>query len=89
MRSRSTETCSGSPVARPDLGPGYWLDGGGRPLHLMQSDEQGHGDHFAILVDDIDECVADIEQRDVKVFTTDGIPGVCKQAFLHDPFGTS
>jgi hypothetical protein len=55
----------------------------------MQSDEQGHGDHFAILVDDIDECVADIEQRDVKVFTTDGIPGVCKQAFLHDPFGTS
>jgi hypothetical protein len=54
----------------------------------MQSDEQRpRSDHFAILVDDIDECVADIEQHDVKVFTTDGIPGVCKQAFLHDPFG--
>ncbi len=75
-------------LPRPDLGPGYWLDGGGQQLHLMQSDEpRPRSDHFAIRVDDIDECVADIEQHDVKVFTTDGIPGVCKQAFLHDPFG--
>jgi glyoxylase I family protein len=75
-------------LPRPDLGPGYWLAGGGQQLHLMQSDEpRPRSDHFAILVDDIDECVADIEQHDVKVFRTDGIQGVCKQAFLHDPFG--
>ena len=75
-------------LPRPDLGPGYWLDGGGQQLHLMQSDEpRPRSDHFAIQVDDIDECVADIEACDVKVFKTDGIAGVCKQAFLHDPFG--
>jgi hypothetical protein len=38
-------------------------------------------------VHDIAACVADIEAHDVKVFTTDGIEGICRQAFLQDPSG--
>lgn len=77
-----------TPLPRPDLGPGHWLDAGGQQLHLLQSDEaRPQGDHFALLVHDIDEAAADIEACAVKVYRTDGIPGVCRQAFLHDPFG--
>src|SRR5271156_5377997 len=75
-------------LPRPDLGPGYWLDAGGQPVHLVQPDEERpRSDHFAIRVDDLDEAVADLEGRDVKVFTSDYIPGAGRQAFLHDPFG--
>jgi catechol 2,3-dioxygenase-like lactoylglutathione lyase family enzyme len=75
-------------LPRPDLGPGHWLDAGGQQVHLMQSDEaRPRSDHFAIRVDDLEEAVADLKGRDVKVFTSDYIPGAGHQAFLHDPFG--
>ncbi len=77
-----------APLPRPDLGPGHWLDAGGQELHLLESDEpRPQGDHFAIRVDDLDAAVADIQGCDVKVLTTDGIPGICRQAFLQDPSG--
>ena len=75
-------------LPRPDLGPGHWLDAGGQQVHLMQSDEtRPKSDHFAIRVDDLDEAVADLQDRNVKVFTSDYITGAGHQAFLHDPFG--
>jgi glyoxylase I family protein len=75
-------------LPRPDLGPGHWLDAGGQQVHLMQSDEaRPKSDHFAIRVDDLDEAVADLRDQDVKVYTSDYIPGAGRQAFLHDPFG--
>ena len=33
------------------------------------------------------KAVADLKNQDVKVFTSDYIPGAGHQAFLHDPFG--
>jgi catechol 2,3-dioxygenase-like lactoylglutathione lyase family enzyme len=73
---------------RPDLGPGAWLDAGGQQLHLLESDEpRPKADHFAIRVDDLDEAVADLEGRDVKVYRSDYVAGAGRQAFLHDPFG--
>ena len=75
---------------RPDeLGPGKWLDAGGGQVHLLESDEaRSTRDHFALQVDDIDACVADIEAKGVKVGRFPLIaPGVGHQAFLNDPSG--
>ncbi len=75
-------------LARPDLGPGHWLDAGGQQVHLLESDEpRPKSDHFAIRVDDLDEAVADLRAHDVDVFTSDYIAGAGRQAFLRDPFG--
>jgi catechol 2,3-dioxygenase-like lactoylglutathione lyase family enzyme len=75
-------------LPRPDLGPGYWLDAGGQQVHLMESDTQPPGaNHFAIRVDDIDAAVADLQGQGVEVHRIPLIPGVGRQAFLHDPFG--
>jgi catechol 2,3-dioxygenase-like lactoylglutathione lyase family enzyme len=75
-------------VARPDLGPGYWLDSGGQQVHLMQADEPPpRSNHFAIRVDDLDECVADLRAQGVDVHPIPHIEGAGRQAFLHDPFG--
>ena len=75
-------------LARPDLGPGAWLDAGGQQVHLLESDEpRPKADHFAIRVDDLDAAVADLREQDVKVFASDYIAGAGRQAFLHDPFG--
>jgi catechol 2,3-dioxygenase-like lactoylglutathione lyase family enzyme len=75
-------------VARPDLGPGHWLDAGGQQVHLMQSDDPPpRSNHFAIRVDDVDAAVADLRAQGVEVFRSPHVPGAGRQAFLHDPFG--
>jgi catechol 2,3-dioxygenase-like lactoylglutathione lyase family enzyme len=77
-----------TPLPRPDLGPGCWLDAGGQQVHLLESDEaRPRSDHFAIRVDDLDAAVADLRAHDLKIYTGDHIPGAGRQAFLHDPFG--
>ena len=77
-----------TPLPRPDLGRGYWLDAGGQQVHLMESDTQPpDANHFAIRVDDVDAAVTDLQEHGVEVHRIPFIPGSGRQAFLHDPFG--
>lgn len=75
---------------RPDFGfGGAWLDAGGQQLHLVEGDApDAKGQHFAVLVDDLDEAVAELRDRGVEV--TDPFPvgdGPARQTFLADPAG--
>jgi catechol 2,3-dioxygenase-like lactoylglutathione lyase family enzyme len=72
---------------RPDIGPGVWLDAGGQQVHLIQGElPTARGQHFAVLVEDIDAAVADLRGRDVQVSDPHPI-GTGRQAFLADPSG--
>ena len=71
-----------------EFGPGYWLEGGGQQLHLMQVADAGRNPgHFAVRVDDIAAAVADISDAGVRVDRIPHTPGAGEQAFLHDPAG--
>jgi glyoxylase I family protein len=73
---------------RPDFGfGGAWLDAGGQQVHLIQAGPPpAQGQHFAILVDDLDSVVAELRQAELKV--SDPVPvGPNRQAFLNDPAG--
>ena len=73
---------------RPDIGVGgAWLDAGGQQVHLIEGDvPSGHGEHFALLVDDIRAAIDELRGRGIKV--SDSMPiGTSLQAFLHDPDG--
>jgi catechol 2,3-dioxygenase-like lactoylglutathione lyase family enzyme len=75
---------------RPDFGfPGAWLDAGGQQLHLIGARPPTDlGQHFALLVDDLDAAIASLRDRGVKV--TDAVPvGPGRQAFLSDPAGNN
>ena len=73
---------------RPDFGfAGAWLDAGGQQVHLIQGDvPNGNGQHFAVLVADMDDTIHELRARDIKV--SDASPvGSNLQAFLSDPAG--
>lgn len=75
---------------RPDFGfGGAWLDAGDQQLHLVEGDAPAaKGQHFAVLVDDLDQTVAELRGRGVEV--SDPFPvgdGPARQAFLSDPAG--
>ena len=73
---------------RPDLGiGGAWLDAGGQQVHLIESEPPpARGQHFALLVDDLDAVISDLRSRGVTV--SDASPvGTGRQAFLNDPAG--
>lgn len=73
---------------RPDFGfPGAWLDAGGQQLHLIQGEPPpDKGQHFAILVGDLDATIAELRANGVDV--SDAFPvGTGRQAFLKDPAG--
>lgn len=77
-------------LPRPDFGfPGMWLQCGGQQLHLMQVD--GHvapkGPHFALQVDDIEEAIRSLRDKNVEISDILDIPGAGRQAFLYDPAG--
>jgi len=73
---------------RPNLPvPGTWLDAGAQQLHLVQGEAPtGLGQHFALLVEDLDAVAGEL--RD-KGFTVGGpMPvGEARQAFVTDPSG--
>lgn len=66
---------------------GAWLDAGGQQVHLVEGiTPPGHGQHFALLVDGLDDVVAELRGRGVEV--SDPRPvGSSRQAFLFDPAG--
>ncbi|HSS12080.1 MAG TPA: VOC family protein [Acidimicrobiales bacterium] len=73
---------------RPQLGiGGAWLDAGGQQVHLIQADTPpAFGQHFALLVSDLDETIEELRAGGVKV--SDASPvGPNRQAFLNDPAG--
>lgn len=73
---------------RPDFGfPGAWLDAGGQQVHLIQGDAPpAMGQHFALLVDDLDAVVLELRGKGLTV--SDPVPvGPGRQAFTQDPAG--
>ena len=75
---------------RPDLGfPGLWLGTGSQEVHLLEIEagERVKEQHFAFLVDDVDEVVAHLGANNIECSKPSTIPGVCVQAFAHDPSG--
>jgi glyoxylase I family protein len=73
---------------RPELGiGGAWLDAGAQQLHLVQGEAPpGMGQHFALLIDDLDETITELRRRGVDV--SDPRPvGTSRQAFVSDPSG--
>jgi glyoxylase I family protein len=72
---------------RPDIGPGAWLDAGGQQVHLITGERPtARGQHFALLVDDLDTTVAELRSGHVDVGDPHPI-GRNRQAFLSDPDG--
>jgi glyoxylase I family protein len=73
---------------RPDFGfGGAWLDIGGQQVHLIEAaPPRDVGQHFAVLVADLDATVAELRGAGLDV--SDPRPvGPSRQAFLHDPAG--
>src|SRR3954465_10271493 len=71
---------------RPDFGfAGAWLDTGEQQVHLVQAPTPpSQGQHFALLVTDLDAAIAELRASDVHV--SDAAPvGSARQAFVTDP----
>ena len=73
---------------RPDIGiGGAWLDAGGQQVHLIEGTvPSGHGEHFALLVEDVHSVVDELRGRGLRVSDPSPI-GTSLQSFLHDPDG--
>jgi len=73
---------------RPDFGfGGAWLDAGGQQVHLIEGQPPAAvGQHFALLVDDLDATVAELRGRAVDVSDPSPV-GTGRQSFLRDPAG--
>ncbi|MEE2663287.1 MAG: VOC family protein [Myxococcota bacterium] len=77
-------------LPRPDFGfPGAWLQAGAQQIHLIQAPDHNppKGQHFAFLVADLDAVRSELREAGVDVSNVIEIPGVGRQAFLHDPAG--
>jgi glyoxylase I family protein len=73
---------------RPDFGfPGAWLDAGAQQVHLIgAAPPPDRGQHFAVLVDDLDAAVADLRAKGIDVSEPAPV-GTGRQSFLRDPSG--
>jgi glyoxylase I family protein len=73
---------------RPDFGfGGAWLDAGGQQVHLIEGAvPDGKGQHFAVLVDDLDGVVDELRADGHKVSDPQPV-GSSRQAFITDPSG--
>lgn len=73
---------------RPDFPfGGAWLDAGGQQVHLIEAPPPaGLGQHFALLVGDLDATVGELRGRGVDVSDPKPV-GASRQAFLTDPSG--
>jgi catechol 2,3-dioxygenase-like lactoylglutathione lyase family enzyme len=78
----------GQRTDRPDFSfGGAWLDAGGQQVHLIEGQPPaGLGQHFALLVADLDAVVAELREQGIEV--SDPRPvGQGRQAFVTDPSG--
>ena len=77
-------------LPRPDFGfAGAWLEMGAHQLHLIETPGAAVDprQHFALQVDDLDACVAEIEAKGLPVRRSPDIAGAGRQAFVRDPSG--
>jgi glyoxylase I family protein len=75
---------------RPDFPfGGAWLDAGAQQLHLIEgTPPPGLGQHFALLVEDLDGTIAELRSEGIEV--SDPRPvGRSRQAFVTDPSGNA
>ena len=75
---------------RPDLGfPGLWLRSGSQEVHLLGIDSGAplREQHFAFLVDDLDDVISELAGKGVACSEPGDIDGICRQAFTQDPSG--
>ena len=73
---------------RPDFGfGGAWIDFGPAQVHLIEAETPSNvGQHFAILVGDIDVVVGELRHKGVEIGEPTPV-GANRQAFLSDPDG--
>lgn len=73
---------------RPDLAvQGSWLDAGGQQLHLIVAPTTpAAGQHFALLVEDLNEVVSELRSLGIEVADPRPV-GQSRQSFLSDPDG--
>jgi glyoxylase I family protein len=74
---------------RPDFPgtPGAWLDVGGQQVHLIVGEVPARmGQHYAVLVADIDSTVATLREGGVRVSDPAAV-GTGLQCFTRDPSG--
>lgn len=77
-------------IERPDLGfPGAWLRSHGQEVHLLgiESTPPPKEQHFAFAVDDLAAVISTLEDAGFACSRPNEIPGICVQAFTHDPSG--
>lgn len=75
---------------RPDFGiGGAWIDLGGTQVHLIESEVPPNmGQHFAVLVDDVDAAVEELRGRGIEVEDA-RVVGPDRQTFIDDPDGNA
>ena len=73
---------------RPDFSfGGAWLDAGAQQVHLIEGPTPpGLGQHFALLVGNLDATVAELRGQGVEVSDPKPV-GTSRQAFVSDPSG--
>jgi glyoxylase I family protein len=73
---------------RPDFGfGGAWLDAGEQQVHLIEAPVPPNlGQHFAVLVDQLDDVVAELRARGLTVSDPSPV-GSSRQSFINDPDG--
>ncbi|WP_436793374.1 VOC family protein [Actinospongicola halichondriae] len=73
---------------RPDFGfGGAWIDLGSAQVHLIEAPVPPNlGQHFAILVEDIDAAVAELRTKGIEVKDASPV-GSNRQTFIDDPDG--
>lgn len=75
---------------RPDFGiGGAWLDMGSTQVHLVHlAVPPANGQHFALLVEDLDAVVAELRAKGVAV-DDPSVVGSDRQTFVSDPDGNA
>src|SRR6266568_3603069 len=73
---------------RPDFGfGGAWLNAGDQQVHLIEGNVPPNlGQHFAVLVDQLDDVVAELRARGLTVSDPSPV-GTSRQSFVNDPDG--
>lgn len=75
---------------RPDFGiGGAWINLGRTQVHLIESAVPPNlGQHFAILVDDVDAAVRELRSKGIDVEDAK-VVGPDRQTFINDPDGNA
>jgi glyoxylase I family protein len=75
---------------RPDFGiGGAWIDLGATQVHLIETDVPPNlGQHFAILVDDLDGVVRELRSKGIDIEDAK-VVGPDRQTFIQDPDGNA